>query len=174
MRSDSIILVDAEYRIAYCLILVTVQHQLEAFEPLRESPTFYIHGPLLNTDVAYTETLMPDDVRESLLSIAKQMEKGDETRVRMQFEDIYATYPVQTGSIFFNKGLYRLIVPFTAVCQRCGVGIPRARLGNCPICKDAVVQRKTAEDPVQILKLRLAKGEISKEEYEDLKKSVES
>jgi RNA polymerase-binding transcription factor DksA len=68
-------------------------------------------------------------------------------------------------------------MPFTDACQRCGLGIPRARLDDCPICQRAVVQNKTAEDaedPIKILKLRLAKGEISKEEYEDLKKSVES
>ena len=37
------------------------------------------------------------------------------------------------------------------------------------------VQKKTGEeDPIQILKRRLAKGEISKQEYEDIKKSIES
>ena len=30
------------------------------------------------------------------------------------------------------------------------------------------------EDPVRIIKRRLAKGEISKEEYEDLRKAMES
>ncbi|MGA3193157.1 MAG: SHOCT domain-containing protein [Candidatus Bathyarchaeia archaeon] len=144
------------------------------FESLRENPTFYIHSPSLNADLAYTELLMPDNARENLLNIAKQLEKGDEAGARGELENIYTTYPVQVWTILFNKGLHRFVMPFTVGCQRCGVGIPRERLGNCPICKDAVVQKKTAEDPMQILKLRLAKGEISKEEYEDLKKSVES
>jgi uncharacterized membrane protein len=30
------------------------------------------------------------------------------------------------------------------------------------------------EDPVRIIKRRLAKGEISKEEYEELRKAIES
>jgi len=145
-----------------------------SFEILRENPTFYIHSPSLNADLAYTETLMPDNVRENLLNLAKQLEKGDKTGAQSELENIYTSYPAQVGMILFHKGLHRLVVPFTVVCQRCWLGIPRARLGDCPICKDTIVQKKTAEDPIQILKLRLAKGEISKEEYEDLKKSVES
>jgi transcription elongation factor Elf1/uncharacterized membrane protein len=145
-----------------------------SFESLRENPTFYIHSPSLNTDLAYTEVLMPDSVRENLLNLANQLEKGNEIGARGELENIYTTYPTQVGMILFNKGLTKLVMPFSVVCQRCWVGIPRARLGNCPICKDAAVQKKTGEDPMQILKLRLAKGEISKEEYEDLKKSVGS
>lgn len=34
-------------------------------------------------------------------------------------------------------------------------------------------KQKMTEDPVRILRLRLAKGEISKEEYEELKKRIE-
>jgi uncharacterized Zn finger protein (UPF0148 family) len=72
-----------------------------------------------------------------------------------------------------SKGLLDFIAQFMVVCPKCGIGIPRARIGNCPICRSTAVQ-KTVENPLQILKLRLAKGEISKEEYEDLKKSIES
>jgi len=93
-------------------------------------------------------------------------------------------FSARLSSILLLKGLNRFLMPFTDPCHRCGLGIPRARLDECPICQravvqkktaeDAVVQNKTAEDPIKILKLRLAKGEISKEEFEDLKKSVES
>ena len=38
----------------------------------------------------------------------------------------------------------------------------------------AFQQKNENDDPLQILKVRLAKGEISKEEYEDLKKHIES
>jgi hypothetical protein len=89
-----------------------------------------------------------------------------------QLEMMYTTYPFQVFQIMYVRGLSQCINPLTAACTRCGIGIPRARANNCPVCKDARIQ-KTIEDPVTILKLRLAKGEISKEEYEDLKKRIE-
>jgi hypothetical protein len=145
-----------------------------SFECLKENPTFHIHSPLLNTDLAFTENLMPDHLRQNLLNVAKQLENGGKTEALKQLENVYASYPAQVSSMLISQGLSEVITPFTVACPKCGVGIPRTRLGNCPICKATVVQKKTAEDPMQILKLRLAKGEISKEEYEDLKKSVES
>ena len=42
------------------------------------------------------------------------------------------------------------------------------------IKEGASEQEKPAEDPISILKLRLARGEISKEEYEELKKAIEN
>lgn len=46
--------------------------------------------------------------------------------------------------------------------------------GNSPVSSNAVVQQKREnESPMQILKLRLAKGEISKEEYGDLRMHIE-
>jgi putative membrane protein len=43
----------------------------------------------------------------------------------------------------------------------------RARGGNCPI-----INRNTQETPLEILKKRYAKGEITKEEFEEMKKNL--
>ncbi len=146
-----------------------------SFESLKENPTFHIHSPLLNTDLAFTENLMPYHLRQNLLNVAKQLENGGKTEALKQLENVYASYPAQVSSILISQGLSEFITPFTVACPKCGVEIPRARLDNCPVCRgSAVQQKKENDDPLQILKLRLAKGEISKEEYEDLKKSVES
>jgi hypothetical protein len=146
-----------------------------SFEPLRENPTFHVHSAQLNTDIVYTEPLMPDNVRQNLLFIMTQLEEDKNSGAQAQLEHLYTTYSTQVQNMLLIKGLLKFLSPpFTVVCQRCGISIPRTRIGNCPICKDTGVQKKSSEDPIQILKLRLAKGEISKEEYEDLKKSIES
>jgi hypothetical protein len=90
-------------------------------------------------------------------------------------EALYNTYPVQVSGIIMRKELAQsFLAQFTAICMRCGLGVPRARAGTdgCLFCKGTAVQNKTSEDPVALLKLRLAKGEISKKEYEDLKRMV--
>jgi hypothetical protein len=89
-----------------------------------------------------------------------------------RLEAIYADYPVQVSTMLNFAGLVQFLNSLTILCPRCGLGIPRARIANCPACKGVI--QKTTEDPMAILKLRLAKGEISKEEYAELKKRIET
>jgi len=42
------------------------------------------------------------------------------------------------------------------------------------IKEGAASEEKSAQDPLAVLKLRLANGEISKEQYEELKKTIEN
>ena len=141
-----------------------------SFEPTGEHLAACLHSPLLHIDLAYTESLMPNNVRENLITIMRRLEQSDKTSentVLPQLERLYTTYPLQVGAILPVKGLERFLAPITVPCQKCGVGIPRTWQGNCPVCKYVNVQKKAREDAIQILKLRLVKGEISKEEYEE-------
>ncbi|MGI0009774.1 MAG: PH domain-containing protein [Nitrosopumilaceae archaeon] len=53
------------------------------------------------------------------------------------------------------------------------VGIINEGIRNAQTHVTETVQTKTEDDPLTMLKKRLVKGEISKEEYEDLKKIIE-
>ena len=53
------------------------------------------------------------------------------------------------------------------------VGIINEEIRRAQTHITEIVQPKTEEDPLTILKKRLAKGEITKEEFEDLKKMLE-
>ena len=53
-------------------------------------------------------------------------------------------------------------------------GIMRARSGGIPqAATSQPASGLQSEDPLKLLKLRLAKGEITKEEYEDMKRLLE-
>jgi hypothetical protein len=70
--------------------------------------------------------------------------------------------------------------PFVAFARRKGqiftVNVNSSGLKEESENKQTIIQKtrpKQKEDPLEVLKLRLAKGEITKEEYEDLKKTLE-
>lgn len=65
-----------------------------------------------------------------------------------------------------------LLPKMTATCPSCSREI-YSGLDLCPYCKSRKEQRKQAQHPVEILKIRYAKGEITKEEYEEMKKTLE-
>jgi len=68
-----------------------------------------------------------------------------------------------------------LISSISTECSKCGEKIP-IEINECPYC-NAVLKhpaQKGVEDPLKILKLRYAKGEITKKEYIEMKKTLES
>jgi len=110
--------------------------------------------------------------RENLRQLAKQTL----SQTLCQIEMIYNRYPIQTQKMLLGHGLATFIISLSAICSECELYIPRGRINNCPFCKDKKKheERKTADDPLTILKIRLAKGEISKQQYEKLKKTIET
>ena len=74
------------------------------------------------------------------------------------------------------KNLSALLPRMTSVCRKCNKEI-YSMLDVCPYCKSKVGKGEIIEekeDPLTILKLRYAKGEITREEYEEMKKTLES
>lgn len=72
--------------------------------------------------------------------------------------------------------LRHLLPKMTATCASCGKEI-YSGLDVCPYCQSGKEQRKQAQLPsgsLEILKARYAKGQITKEEYEQMKKTLES
>jgi len=68
-----------------------------------------------------------------------------------------------------------LINSISIECSECGEKIP-IEINECPYCSAVLKHpaRKGVEDPLKILKLRYAKGEITKEEYIEMTKTLES
>ena len=106
----------------------------------------------------------------------KRLSDSIEKLVLPTLETIYSEYPGQVEVFLGSQGLLGFISSFQYPCKECGVNIPRRRLDNCPICgkKEYLKEIKTNEDPLSILKIRFAKGEITKEEYEEMKKTLSS
>jgi hypothetical protein len=99
--------------------------------------------------------------------------KAEEQRNALTtLERIYEAYPYQF-QLYFKRMKGNIVEMLSIPCPKCKLLIPRGRLNNCPFCKDKE-KHKVAEDPLKVLKLRLARGEISKKEYEELKKLIEN
>jgi len=89
-------------------------------------------------------------------------------------ERLYNDYPSQVTYILNKQGLGRYLYPLSILCQKCSRYIPRSRIINCPFCKrENKTEKEKGEEPLKILKLRYAKGEITKEQYEEMKKTLE-
>jgi hypothetical protein len=146
--------------------LVKVMDMLKRASKLSKPSTFSVIHNVLDSGGAFSRDYSDKHLSQWILN--------DELP---RLEALYNTYPVQVSGIMMSRELAQsFLAQFTVICMRCGLGVPRARAGTdgCLFCKDTAVQSKTSEDPVALLKLRLAKGEISKEQYEDLKRMVEN
>lgn len=99
--------------------------------------------------------------RESTMKIAERI-----------IEQLYIKYPKRVNRSLQEKGLYKLLDSLSFKCLNCGEMIPKiSKL--CPYCNKSPIGIPTKEDPLAILKIRLAKGEITQEEYEEMKKTLE-
>jgi ferredoxin len=96
-----------------------------------------------------------------------------ERRVRLPFEQIYSNYPYQVEQLFKSIRLGGLLTPYQKICDNCGLCIPR-NLVNCPFCSQENNKKSEGKvtDPLAMLKLRLARGEITISQYEDLKRII--
>ena len=106
----------------------------------------------------------------------KRFSDSIEKQVLPTLETIYTEYPGQVEVFLQKQGLLGFLSAFQYPCTECGVNIPRRRVNNCPVCgkKAPSAETKDIEDPLSILKIRFAKGEITKEEYEEMKKTLQN
>jgi hypothetical protein len=90
-------------------------------------------------------------------------------------ETLFNQYPFQVKQALNRHGILNVLSPIATNCQRCGSLIPRARSNQCPFCSNTIAESKNNKpEPLTILKLRLAKGEITSTQYEELKKLIEN
>lgn len=96
-------------------------------------------------------------------------------RVFNQLKVVYHNYPAQVRHIALNllKFLPSYLVEISKGCPNCGMLIP-VELKQCFVCNYEFEVKAVKEDPLTILKMRLAKGEITKEQYEEMKKLIEA
>jgi len=124
----------------------------------------------------------------------EQAEDNSQNNI-MAIEDLYSRYPRVVKSyledvakrmeekgrgkpgardIIFRKKVLSLLNSLSVKCSNCGEMIPKTSK-KCPYCNQPIAPiRGISEDPFTILKIRYAKGEITKEEYEEIKKTLES
>ena len=93
--------------------------------------------------------------------------------------NLYYEYPFQVTQMLTNRDLFRLIEAMSISCPNCRSPIPKSAQ-ECLYCRwrmndsDANTEKIIPEqDPLKILRLRLAKGEITIEQYEQSKKAIE-
>jgi hypothetical protein len=100
-----------------------------------------------------------------------------EKEVLPKLEGLYNIYPSQVGKTLIENGLVTYYNMLSTICPKCQSTIPKGRVNDCPFCKEGEKEREdrlSLEDPLKILKTRYAKGEITKVEYEEMKKTLES
>jgi hypothetical protein len=91
---------------------------------------------------------------------------------------LYGDYPFQVSMMLKNRELGTLIGAMSYICPNCRLHNPKSAQ-KCMYCKtrvksaDANTGKNISEqNPLKILKFRLAKGEITAAQYEHLKKAL--
>lgn len=90
-------------------------------------------------------------------------------------DELYVQFPKIVSKKLQEKGLFSLLNSLSNKCLNCGELIPKISKG-CLYCGEKfgkVTTKEKKDDPLEILKIRFAKGEINLEEYEKMKKILE-
>jgi hypothetical protein len=172
-----------------------------SFEKLSAPISLPIHSSLLNQDLFYSESPMPDSDCENLKQIIRELRQYtklakpesegletqiDKNRMRIakdfvpQLGAIYNAYPLQVELVLQTAGLTttlpNLLALFAIPCPKCGISIPKVKHDNCPICKNVVIQeQKTPEDPLtRRLRFLLSEREQKGAEMEQIRKQVKT
>lgn len=96
--------------------------------------------------------------------------------VSMRFKEKMVNGMISERGVVFKKRILELMNTISRKCSNCGEEIPKD-IQKCPYCDSEVSilsEEKEVADPLRVLKHRLAKGEISIKQYNDLKKILES
>jgi len=99
-----------------------------------------------------------------------------ESAFRRFIEEYYFKYPKEISTKLQNAGLYSLLNSFSIRCPNCGEMMPTT-IKICPYCNKSVIgpaRDQIKEEPFTALRLRYAKGEITKEQYEEMRKVLQS
>ncbi len=83
---------------------------------------------------------------------------------------------IHQRNVILKKKTVGLINTISRKCSNCSEKIPKG-VKTCPYCDakvSMVSEEREVEEPLHVLKLRLAKGEISIEQYNSLKKLLKS
>jgi hypothetical protein len=87
---------------------------------------------------------------------------------------LFNKYPFQVKKALIRERLLSSIGSVATNCPNCGSLIPAAKVNFCPFCCSGKRQELCNSEPLAMLKLRLAKGEITITQYEELRKIIES
>lgn len=76
---------------------------------------------------------------------------------------VYFSIPI------FISYLYSLLDEYYYICKKCGRNLSN-KDNACPYCQEIQKNKSniTNMSPIQILKIRYAKGELTKKEYQDM------
>jgi hypothetical protein len=92
---------------------------------------------------------------------------------------LYNEYPFQVTQMLANLDLFDLTQAMSTLCPNCRSHIPKSAK-ECLYCKWRMKSSETnaeeaitEQDPLKILRLRFAKGEITIAQYEESKKALE-
>jgi hypothetical protein len=87
---------------------------------------------------------------------------------------LFNEHPFQVELALNRERLLSSIGSVAVNCLNCGSLIPKAKVGFCPFCSSDKPREVDNSEPMAMLKFRLAKGEITPAQYEELKKIIES
>lgn len=173
-------------------------NKVSSFEKYTTPISFSLHSALLNQDLPYLEQLMPDSDCENLREIIKELKQNTTlanpidansitfkdknanvwiaNNVLPQLVPMYNAYPLQVVEPLRGAGLAKFLDPYATLCPICGLGIPKAKQGNCPFCKNAIIQeKKTPEDPLtRRLRFLISEREQKCAELEQIVKQTKS
>jgi hypothetical protein len=82
----------------------------------------------------------------------------------------YREYPMYITTTLLQCGLSYWLNDLSTTCANCEMLIPIDKKDNCPICKYSPnkMQNVISESPCTILKIRYAKGELTKAQLEEM------
>jgi len=69
---------------------------------------------------------------------------------------------------------YSLLDEYYDICKKCGRTLPNKE-NACPYCQEIQKRKYNMNNisPIEILKIRYAKGELTKKEYQEMMKDLE-
>src|SRR3989338_7328246 len=134
-------------------------------------------SPIYREILRNLEQLYENYVKE-INKIKVEKYKLDESDCKFEVEktgkdNYYFSVKNSSDNLSVLKQVIEETKPVSKKIQKSILELLEGELKKRENSKDPIKQKDSKKDPLSVLKMRLAKGEISKEEYEDLKKLIE-